>query len=265
MRAADRPADREDELVLRDANGRRTVTPPVRDRPVPGHGELILIVEDEPEFADLLELWVTRHGWRTAKARDGHEAMQRFDRARPDLVLLDLNIPGVDGWQLIDWIRSMSRVPVLVVTALGSEADTVRGLVAGADDYITKPVSFPELVARIQAALRRAAAHADAREDGAIELGPLRIEPRAHRVLVDDVEVHLTPTEFRLLSVLAERPGELLGHRDLLRAVWGPTYGEELQLLRVAMRNLRAKLGCVEGGRGLIETEYGLGYRFRAD
>lgn len=224
--------------------------------------ERILIVEDEPDFAALLELWIRRQGWRTETARDGEQALRLFLAQQPDLVLLDLNLPHLSGWELIERIRGMSAVPVLMVTALGSEAEKVRGLVAGADDYITKPLSFPELIARIHAALRRARGAPIPKDDGVLEVDGLRIEPRTHRVRVTGVEVHLTPTEFRLLHVLAARPGDLLSHRDLLQEVWGPLYGDDTQVLRVTMRNLRAKLASAAPERRFITTEYGLGYRF---
>ncbi len=252
--------------AARAADGRRLVAPPARaDAPLPGHGELILIVEDEPEFRELVELWVTRHGWRTAIAVDGSEAIRRFAEEEPALVLLDLNLPGMDGWQVTEWIRSVGTTPVLMVTALGAEGDVVRGLVAGADDYLTKPVSFPELVARITAALRRARVGSARTDDAAMDFDGLRIEPETHRVIGEAEEVHLTPTEFRLLLSLARRPDRLVAHADLLRSVWGPTYGDETQLLRVTMGNLRAKLAAASPGRTFIATEYGLGYRFLPD
>ena len=226
-------------------------------------GEQILIVEDEPEFAGLLQLWLDRHGWRTLMARDGSEALRLFEARAPDLVLLDIGLPGTDGWDVVARIRTTSQVPVLMVTALGAETDKVRGLGAGADDYVNKPVSFPELIARIQAALRRARPRDAGHDDhDAIVRGPLQIDARGHRVAVGGVEIHLTPTEFRLLCYLAERPGDLVGHRELLQSVWGPTYGEETQLLRVTMRNLRAKLASAAPDRRFVTTEYGLGYRF---
>ena len=235
---------------------------PGRQDSLPGDGELILIVEDEPEFRELVELWVTRHGWRTAIAVDGNEVIRRFEEEPPALVLLDINLPGMDGWQVTEWIRSVGTTPVLMVTALGAESDVVRGLVAGADDYLTKPVSFPELIARITAALRRARLSSARDDDAAIEFVGLRIEPESHRVIGEVKEVHLTPTEFRLLLSLARRPGRLVSHAELLRSVWGPTYGEEAQLLRVTMRNLRSKLAAAAPDRTFIATEYGLGYRF---
>ncbi len=225
--------------------------------------ERILIVEDEPEFAELLRLWLDRHGWQTLMAHDGQEALRVFEEQPPDLVLLDIGLPGIDGWELIGRIRSQSQVPVLMVTALGAEADKIRGLGAGADDYMNKPVSFPELIARVQAALRRTHPRTPVADDPGIMMrGAVHIYPRSHRVLVGGIEIHLTPTEFRLLRHLAEHPGELVTHRELLQAVWGPTYGEEAQLLRVTMRNLRARLASAAPERRFIATEYGLGYRF---
>jgi two-component system KDP operon response regulator KdpE len=255
----------------RTPDGRRLVLPPSPFRvdatppaALPGQGELILVVEDEPEFRELVVLWLTRHGWRTSIAVDGGEVIRRFEEEVPALVLLDINLPVMDGWEVTEWIRSVGTVPVLMVTALGAESDVIRGLVAGADDYLTKPVSFPELVARIAAALRRSRLSGARAEDEPLEYDGLRIEPGTHRVVGEAAEVHLTPTEFRLLLALARRPDRLQGHAELLRSVWGPTYGEETQLLRVTMRNLRAKLATGSPGRTFIVTEYGLGYRFQA-
>jgi two-component system KDP operon response regulator KdpE len=222
------------------------------------------VVEDEPAFAELIALWLERHGWRPVVAGDGLEALRIFEEEQPDLVLLDLALPSLDGWQIMERIRQTSLVPILVVTARGSEADKVRGLSAGADDYVTKPLSFPELVARIGAAIRRA--HAWGRPDGAEEVRHpgLVVDGRSHRVVVDGHTVHLTPTEYRLLRHLAERPDALVSHAELLDAIWGPGYRDDVHLLRVTMRNLRAKLAEAAPGRRFIATAYGLGYRFSA-
>lgn len=246
----------------RDAGGRRTVAPPSSQPDRPGRGELVLIVDDEPEFRELVELWVTRHGWRTATAADGLEVMRRFEEQEPDLVLLDLNLPGMDGWAVTSWIRQVSPVPILMVTAMGAESDVVRGLETGADDYLTKPVRMPELVARIAAALRRVQLARGRPTEEALDHPGLRLDPETHCVAGPGGQIHLTPTEYRLLVTLARRPGALMAHAELLRTVWGPTYGDETQLLRVTMRNLRAKLAKASPDRAWIATEYGAGYRF---
>ncbi|HYN47954.1 MAG TPA: response regulator transcription factor [Candidatus Nanopelagicales bacterium] len=234
--------------------------------PIAGHGERILVVEDEPAFAELIALWLERHGWRPEIAPDGAHALRAVADRPPDLIVLDLGLPRVDGWHVIERVREESLVPIIVVTARGSEADKVRGLATGADDYMTKPLSFPELVARVAAALRRARARPPkAAAMTTIERPGIRIDGRSHQVLVADAPVHLTPTEYRLLRHLAERDGILVSHADLLVAVWGAGYRDDHHLLRVAIRNLRAKLGAAAPARRFIATEYGLGYRFSAD
>jgi len=231
--------------------------------PDPPPGARILIVEDEPEFADLLALWVERHGWRPRVAHDGAEAVVSFEAEEPDLVLLDLSLPRLNGWQVIERIRATSLVPILLVTARDAEQDKIRGLGAGADDYMTKPLSFPELMARIEAVLRRANARAVAIAGDELRYPGLVIDGRGHRVTAGDREVHLTPTEYRLLRHLAERQESVVGHTDLLAAVWGTGYRDDLHLLRVTMRNLRAKLAEAAPTRRFIATSYGVGYRFR--
>lgn len=231
--------------------------------PDPPPGARILIVEDEPEFADLLALWVERHGWHARVARDGAEAVVSFEAEEPDLVLLDLSLPRLNGWQVIERIRATSLVPILLVTARDAEQDKIRGLGAGADDYMTKPLSFPELMARIEAVLRRSNARTVAIAGDEVRHPGLVIDGRGHRVTAGDREVHLTPTEYRLLRHLAERPESVVGHADLLAAVWGAGYRDDLHLLRVTMRNLRAKLAEAAPTRRFIATSYGVGYRFR--
>jgi DNA-binding response OmpR family regulator len=222
--------------------------------------ETILIIEDEPEFADLVELWMTRTGYRVVSARTGPDGLRRFYEERPDLIILDVAMPGLDGWQLIERFREFSRVPILMVTAHGSEAEKVRGLKLGADDYITKPLSLPELVARVEAALRRAATSAPERSRR-LRHRDLVIDLDEHLAHLQGVEVRLTPTEFRLLAYLLEHAGQLVTHRQILGAVWGAGYDRDVHLLRMTIRNLRLRLDAAAPGSGYVTTEYGLGYR----
>jgi len=222
--------------------------------------ETVLIVEDEPEFAALVELWVGNAGYRTVIARTGPDALRRFYDERPDLVVLDVALPGLDGWQLLERLREFSRVPIIMVTARGSEAEKVRGLKLGADDYITKPLSFPELMARVEAALRRAATSAPERARR-LRHRELVVDLDDHRAHLHGDEIALTPTEFRLLAYLVEHAGQLVTHRQVLGAVWGAGYDRDVHLLRMTIRNLRLKLDAVAPGASYIATEYGLGYR----
>jgi two-component system, OmpR family, KDP operon response regulator KdpE len=222
--------------------------------------ETILIIEDEPEFAALVELWMTRAGYRVVIARTGPDGLRRFYDERPDLVILDVAVPGLDGWQLIERIREFSRVPILMVTAHGSEAEKVRGLKLGADDYITKPLSLPELTARVEAALRRAATSAPERPRR-LRHRELVVDLDEHQAHLHGVEVRLTPTEFRLLAYLVEHAGQLATHRQILGAVWGAGYDRDVHLLRMTIRNLRLRLDAAAPGVPYITTEYGLGYR----
>ena len=222
--------------------------------------ERILIVEDEADYASLIELWVTRAGYEAIVAGSGQDAMRTFYDWHPHLVLLDVSLPGLDGWQIVERLREFSRVPILLLTAKSAEADKVRGLRLGADDYVTKPVGMPELMARIEAALRRASSAPDG-EPELLRSGDLTINLGEHRVTMAGAEIRLTPTEFRLLVHLVERAGQLVTHRQVLSAVWGGGYERDVHLLRMTIRNLRAKLEAAAPGRSYIATEYGLGYR----
>jgi two-component system, OmpR family, KDP operon response regulator KdpE len=222
--------------------------------------ERILVVEDEPEFAGLLELWMRRAGYQVAAAATGVEALRRFYEDRPDLVILDVALPGLDGWQVIERVREFSRVPIILVTARSSEADKIHGLRLGADDYITKPLSFPELLARVEAALRRASTPSPERMRR-LQFRDLVLDLDEHRARLAGDEVRLTPTEFRLLAYLLEHAGQLVTHRQVLAAVWGAGYDADVHLLRMTIRNLRLKLDAAAPGQSYIATEYGLGYR----
>ena len=222
--------------------------------------ERILIVEDEPEFAELLALWIGQAGYEPIRAATGNDALRRFYEAHPSLVILDVALPGLDGWTVVERIREFSRVPIILVTARSSETDKVRGLKLGADDYITKPLSFPELLARVEAALRRASTPSPDRPRR-LQHRDLVIDLDDHRARLRGADVRLTPTEFRLLAYLVEHAGQLVAHRQVLSAVWGAGYDADVHLLRMTIRNLRLKLDGVAPGESYIATEYGLGYR----
>ena len=182
-----------------------------------------------------------KSGYEPVVAATGNDALRQFYEEHPDLVILDVALPGLDGWQVIERIREFSRVPILMVTARSSEADKVRGLKLGADDYITKPLSLPELVARVEAALRRASTPSPERPRR-LQHRDLVVDLDDHRARLRGEEVRLTPTEFRLLAYLVEHAGQLVAHRQVLSAVWGAGYDADVHLLRMTIRNLRLKL-----------------------
>lgn len=221
----------------------------------------VLVVEDDREFADLLALWIGRAGHEVRLAHGGADALRAVYEWRPDLVSLDVGLPQLDGWETCVRIRELTSVPILFVSALGSETERVRGLQLGADDYITKPFSFREYVARVEAALRRAALVPDRPGHEVLRHRDLLVDVDGHRVLLGGGEVHLTPTEFRLLVTLARHGGALVNHAQLLHDAWGPEYRDELPLLRTAIRGLRTRLADASGGADYIGTEYGYGYR----
>ncbi len=225
--------------------------------------ETILIIEDEPEFAALVELWMSRAGYRTVIAGSGTEGLRRFYDERPDLIILDVALPGFDGWQLMSRFREFSRVPILMVTARGSEGDKVRGLKLGADDYITKPFSIREFRSRIRAVLRRAGLTADRATDGTIEAGAIAIDPAKRAVTVDGERAQLTYVEFEVLHTLALHPGRVYTRQALLEAVWGDSAYREPRTIDVHIRHLREKIEADPREPAYIFTVRGVGYRFR--
>jgi two-component system KDP operon response regulator KdpE len=222
----------------------------------------ILVVDDEPDVRALVgtALELASPGTELLEAADGEEALRLMRADTPDLVILDLALPKRDGFSVLEELRRESTLPVIVLTARGMEHDKVRGLELGADDYMTKPFSPRELVARIQTVLRRTAT--PAQRPGAIERGDVRIDLAARRVFRAGEEVRLTPTEFNLLVELASRPGEAVSHETLLQKVWGPEYRTEGHYLKVYIGRLREKLESEPASPQLIETVRGIGYRF---
>jgi two-component system KDP operon response regulator KdpE len=221
----------------------------------------ILVVDDEPQITRVLKTTLSSQGYGIRTATDGKQALQEMKGWSPDLVITDLRMPNMDGLELCRAIRAESRVPIIVLSVKGEEAIKVESLDAGADDYVTKPFSVNELLARVRAALRRAAVPLEP-EISIIEMGDFRIDIPARKVEVKKTEVHLTPKEFELLVYLARHPGKVITHRALLTAVWGPNSAQQPEYLRVFVGHLRKKLESDEGVPRYILTEPWVGYRF---
>jgi DNA-binding response OmpR family regulator len=213
----------------------------------------LLLVEDDLTIASPLVRGLEREGFSVEHAECGAEARRALAAAAPDVVLLDLGLPDVDGFELCRELRAVSGVPIIVVTARGEEVDRVVGLELGADDYVVKPFGFRELVARVRAVLRRGAA----RSDPSPAPGPLVVDRRTRRAFVDDRPITLTPKEFDLLALLADDPGAVYGRQRILDEVWDPHWYGPTKTLDVHIASLRRKLGRPE----LIETVRGVGYR----
>jgi two-component system, OmpR family, KDP operon response regulator KdpE len=225
----------------------------------------VLVVEDDPNIVDLIRSNLAVRGFDTVVSADGSRALQLLDTEAPDMVLLDLMLPEIDGFELCRQIRERSGVAIIVVSARGGERDKVTALNMGADDYMTKPFSIEEMLARIAATLRRT--RPTAPNDllpQLIMIGELRIDLAKEEVFRQGERVHLTPTEFALLRELVTNRGKLLTHAHLLRRVWGHGYETETEYVRVYVRRLRAKLED-DGGPPLILTQPRAGYRLAAD
>jgi len=216
----------------------------------------VLVVDDEPQILRALRIILRDAGFEVLQATTAEEALDIAALKPPAAAIIDLVLPDRDGVEVTKELRSWSRMPILVLSAVGEEDEKVRALAAGADDYVTKPFGPRELVARLQAALRRAD---PGTSEPTIEAEGLRLDLAAHTLSVDGEPVHLTPIEFNLLRTLAVNRGRLLTHRAILIDVWGPEYADDVQVLRVHMSNLRRKIGA-----RYIHTDPGVGYRFSA-
>jgi two-component system, OmpR family, KDP operon response regulator KdpE len=222
----------------------------------------ILVVDDEPQITRVLKTTLSAQGYAIRTASDGRQALQEVKSWSPDLVITDLRMPNMDGLDLCRSIRAESHISIIVLSVKGEEATKVEALDAGADDYVTKPFNVNELLARVRAALRRAATREEP-EEPVIEIGDFRIDVPDHRVKVRQQEVHLTPKEFDLLLYLARHSGKVVTHRELLAAVWGPNSVQQPEYLRVFIGHLRKKLEPDEGAQRYILTEPWVGYRFQ--
>lgn len=223
-------------------------------------GATILVVEDETRLIRLIQAILRTADYRVLSATDAESALETFVLENPDLILLDLLLPGpMDGFGLCRRLREFSSVPIIMLTARAQEDNKLHGFALGADDYVTKPFSAKELLARVQAVLRRSQGFTAA--PARLCLGPLVIDLAAHRVTRDGEDIHLTPTEFRLLLALARQPDRVLHHQHLLTEVWGPEYQSEVEYLRTYIRYLRRKLEPDPAHPRYLVTEPGVGYR----
>lgn len=222
----------------------------------------MLLVEDELPIRRFIRPAVEAAGWRLIEAETGERGVLEASQHRPDVIILDLGLPDIDGIQVIRRVREWSSVPIIVLSARGQEKDKIAALDAGADDYVQKPFSVGELAARIRVALRNAAGRAHATHDLPIAAGDIAIDMVRRSVTRSGVAVHLTPIEYKLLTTLARHAGLVMTHRQLLREVWGPGHAEDSTYLRMFIRQLRRKLEVDAAQPKHLLTELGVGYRF---
>ena len=221
----------------------------------------VLVVDDEPQIRRALSINLRAHGYDVEVAHDGERALDLAARKHPDVVVLDLGLPGIDGVEVIRGLRGWTQVPVVVLSVRDAEGDKVAALDAGADDYVTKPFGMDELLARLRAALRRTV---PAEEEAVIDTADFTIDLAAKKVQRDGQEVRLTPTEWHLVEMLVRNRGRLVAQRQLLQEVWGPQYHDETNYLRVFMAQVRRKLEPEPAHPRYFITEPGMGYRFES-
>jgi two-component system, OmpR family, KDP operon response regulator KdpE len=249
-------------LMQSDVATAASGTPATRAAPA---GPLILLIDDEPSMLKMLGIVLRSQGYRTLEATCGAAALALAASYNPDLVLLDLGLPDTDGIEVARQLREWMAAPIVVISARGQEKDKVALLDIGANDYVTKPFSTGELLARMRVWLRQEARVASDSDQSTIEVGELRIDLARRLVFVGGREVHLTPIEYKLFATLMRNEGRIMTHEQLLEAVWGPPYRHQTQYLRVYMRSLRQKLEPDAARSRRLTTESGVGYRLRAD
>jgi two-component system KDP operon response regulator KdpE len=230
-----------------------------------GAGPLVLLIEDEPQMRRFLRAALESNGYRFVEAPTAREGMAQASGRNPDLILLDLGLPDADGIDLTRRLREWASAPIIVISARGKEQDKVAALDAGADDYLTKPFGVGELLARLRVALRHVERTAEGRAEPVFTVGDLRVDLSARRVFVGEREVHLTPTEYKLLTTLVRHAGKVITHLHLLKEVWGPNAVEHTHYLRVYMTQLRHKLEQDPARPRYFLTEPGVGYRLNSD
>lgn len=225
----------------------------------------VLLIEDEPEIRRFLRTSLPVHGYRLYEATTGADGLAQAKARNPDIILLDLGLPDVDGTEVIRQVREWSTIPILVLSARAQEQAKVAALDLGADDYVTKPFGVNELLARMRAALRHIAGPPGEPAELVFALGDLKVDLGRRQVFVSTKEIHLTPIEYKLLTTLIRYAGRVMTHRQLLKEVWGPLHVEEGHYLRVYMRQLRNKLEQNPAHPRYLVTELGVGYRLRTE
>ena len=228
------------------------------------NGRLVLVVEDESQMRRFLRASLAAHGYRVTEAARAEDALRQATAYNPDLVLLDLGLPDEDGLLVMRRLREWSTVPIIVISARGRDEDKIDALDGGADDYLTKPFSTGELFARLRVAQRHAD-HAGREPDAVVTVGELHLDLARRQVFARGEEVRLTPIEYKLFSVLMRHAGKVLTHRQLLKEVWGPTYVDQFQYVRVYMGQLRHKLEVDAARPRYLLTEPNVGYRLRTE
>lgn len=220
----------------------------------------VLVVDDEPQLARALRINLKARGYEVDTAADGHGALDAAAKCHPDVVVLDLGLPDMDGTEVINGLRGWTTVPIIVLSARHASDDKVDALDAGADDYVTKPFAMDELLARLRAAVRRATPAGE--QPAVVDTGAFTIDLAARKAARDGAEIRLTPTEWHILELLVRNAGRLVSQRQLLHEVWGPSYGTETNYLRVYLAQLRRKLEPDPARPRYLITEPGMGYRF---
>jgi DNA-binding response OmpR family regulator len=224
--------------------------------------EKVLLIEDDIEFLNLTRTWLHNAGYEVFTAGDGSEGMRRVFSSRPDIVILDANIPKMDGWEVCRRIRDMSDIPVLMVTVNGQKSDKLKGFTLGADDYLPKPIDFHELIARVQAILRRTRLVTRDNKPSTFNNGDIEVDWGSRQVWVRGERVKLSPTEFKIMSCLIKSRGWIVTHEQLLEKAWGPNYIGDKSFVKLYIRYLRQKIEKDPHKPQIIMTERGVGYYF---
>jgi len=226
---------------------------------------VVVLVEDEPQIRRFLRATLTGQGYRLFEATTGAAGIIEVGSRQPDIVIIDLGLPDTDGIDVIRRLREWTAVPIIVLSARGQERDKVTALDAGADDYVSKPFGASELLARIRVALRHAAGASHEADESAFKVGELQVDLLRRQVVLGSMEVRLTPTEYKLLTILIRHAGKVLTHQQLLREVWGPAHTDQTHYVRIYMAHLRHKLEAEPARPRYLLTEPGVGYRLAAD